>query len=138
MAHLSAIDAVLTALYTALNVAGMTALATGGVYTNVPQKTAFPYVRLDSPTENRLDTMGRAGKTVSVQVHIFSDNSGPTQAAGILSKAIELLHYQTISVTGHTVLAVQYQTGFDAGDEVINGVSVYHYVGIFDVIVQQS
>jgi hypothetical protein len=138
MPHLSAIDQVTDAVHGALDVSGMTALATGGVYTNVPQAPTFPYVRVGQPTENRMDTMGRAGKTVSIQVHIFSDNTGPTQAAGILSKAIELLHYQALTVSGHSTMAVQYQTGFDAGDEVINGVTVYHYVAIFDVIVQQS
>lgn len=137
MAQLSAIDAVLDAVFDALNVAGMTALVTG-VYTFVPQATALPYVRIDSPVESRLDTMGRAGKTVSVQVHAFSDYQGPTKAALILSKAVELLHYATLTVSGHSVIAVQYQGGVDAGDEVINGVPVYHYVGTFDVMVQQS
>lgn len=138
MAHLSAIDAVLEAIYDALNVAAMTTLATGGVHTDVPQATAFPYVRIDSPVEGRLDTMGRAGKTVSVQVHAFSDYQGPTKAAAILSKAVELLHYAAISVAGHSTIAVQYQGGVDAGDETVNGVTVYHYVGTFDVMVQQS
>lgn len=138
MAQLSAIDAVTEAIYDALSVAGMTALATGGVHTFVPQATALPYVRIDSPVESRMDTMGRAGKTVSVNVHAFSDNEGPTIAAQILSKAVELLHYATLTVAGHTTVAVQYQGGNDAGDEIVNGVTVYHYVGTFDVTVQQS
>lgn len=138
MAQLSAIDAVTDAVFDALNVAGMTALATAGVFTNVPQGTAFPYVRIDSPVESRLDTMGRAGKTVSISVHAFSNYAGPTKAAEMLSKAVELLHYAALTVAGHSVIAVQYQGGNDAGDEIVNGVTVYHYVGTFDVMVQQS
>jgi hypothetical protein len=121
-----------------LNVAGMTALAIGGVWANVPQATAFPYVRVDSPIETRLDTFGRAGKSVSISVHAFSDYKGPTKAAAIINKAVELLHYATVSVSGHSTIAVQYETGFDAGDEEVNGKRIYHYVGIFNVMVQQS
>lgn len=138
MAHQSAIDPVTAAVYTALNVAAMTALATGGVYAHVPQATAFPYVRIDSPVESRFDTMGRAGKELSISVHAFSTYAGPTQAAGILSKAIELLHYQALSITGHDTVTVQYETGSDAGDEIVNGVTVYHYVAIFRLLVQQT
>jgi hypothetical protein len=138
MPHLSAIDAVTEAVYDALNVAGMTALATGGVFTNVPQATAFPYVRIESPVESRFDTMGRAGKELSISVHVFSTYAGPTQAAVILSKAIELLHYQALTIAGHDTVTVQYESGQDVGDEVINGVTVYHYVAVFNVMVQQS
>lgn len=139
MAHLSAIDPVTEAIVDALNVSAMkSTLATGGVWANVPQATTFPYVRVDSPIETRMDTMGRAGKTVSISVHAFSNYAGPTKAAAIISKAVELLHYAALMVAGHTVVAVQYESGQDAGDEVVNGVTVYHYVGIFKVTVQQS
>jgi hypothetical protein len=138
MAFVSAIDQVMTAIVGALKVPAMEALAPGGIYTGVPQGTALPYVRVDSASETRLDTMGRAGRTVTIQVHAFSDYRGPKRAMQIISKAVELLHYATLSVGGHTTLAVQYQTGLDAGDEVIDGQAVYHYVGMFDVLVQQT
>ena len=139
MAHLSAIDAVTETIVDALNVSAMkSTLATNGVYAHVPQGTDPPYVRVDSPVETRMDTMGKAGKTVSLNVHAFSDYKGPTKAAQMISKAVELLHYQSLSVAGHTTVAVQYDGGTDAGDEIVNGKTVYHYVGTFNVTVQQS
>jgi hypothetical protein len=139
MAHQSAINATLTALYAALNVAGMTALATGGVYNGVPQRAAFPYVWIGSVTENRLDCFQKPGKDLTVQVHVFSTTAGDKEAAGIVSKAIDLLHYQALTVANHTLIACQYEQTVDAGAEDEAGIGmVRHLVATFRVQLEQT
>jgi hypothetical protein len=135
--HQSAIDATLLAVYTALNVAGMTALAT--VYNGVPQGTAFPYAYVGSVTENRLDCFQKPGKDLTVQVHAFSTTNGDTEAAAIVSKAIELLHYQTLTVTNHTLIGCQYEQTIDAGANEEDGIGlVRHLVASFRVQLEQT
>ena len=71
MAQQSAIAAVLTAVYAALNVSGMTALAAGGVHSGLPQTVTYPFARLGDATETREDCMGQPGKDVRVLLHVF-------------------------------------------------------------------
>lgn len=138
MAQQSAITAVLTAVYAALNVAGMTALATGGVHNGLPQTVTYPFVRIGDATETREDCMGQPGKDVLVRVHVFDQARTDLAIANIVSKAVELLHYQALTVSGHTLVCSQYQQAFPAGNENINGRETRHHVAEFLVTVRQS
>ena len=138
MAQQSALVPVMTAVYTALNVAGMTALATGGVHNGLQSSVAYPFVRIGSATEVREDCMGQPGKDVTVRVHVFDNASTDLAILQIVSKAIELLHYQTFAVSGHTLVCSQYQQTYDAGTENINGREVRHHIAEFTVTVRQS
>ncbi len=138
MPQQSAIGAVLTAVYTALNVAGMTALATGGVHNGLPATVSYPFVRIGDATETREDCMGQPGKDVLVRVHVFNNARSDLTISSIVSKAVELLHYAALSVSGHTLVASQYQQAYPAGNENINGVEVRHHVAEFLVTVRQS
>jgi hypothetical protein len=138
MAQQSAIAAVLTAVYSALNVAGMTALAAGGVHNGLPQTITYPFVRVGDATETREDCMGQPGKDVRVLVHVFDNKRTDLTIATIVSKAVELLHYTAITVAGHVLVASQYQQAYPAGNENINGVEVRHHVAEFLITVRQS
>lgn len=139
MVHQSAINAALAAVYAALNVAGFTALATGGVYNGAPQRAAMPYAWVGSPTENRLDCFQSPGKDVTVQVHAFSVERGDKEAAVIISKAIELLHYQPLTVANHALIGCQYEQTFDGGMDVEDGLGqVRHLVATFRLQLEQT
>jgi hypothetical protein len=138
MAQQSAIEAVLTAAYTALNVASMTALATGGVHNGLPQTVTYPFVRIGDATETREDCMGQPGKDVLVRVHVFNQARSDLVLSRIVSKAIELLHYAALAVAGHVLVCSQYQQAYPGGTENINGVEVRHHVAEFLVTVRQT
>lgn len=94
------------AAFDALNVAAFTALSTGGVFTDVPQDTAFPYTWLafGDPAEDPVnETFGRLGVVVHLEVQAFSDYQGDDQVIDILDKAAELLHHVNLTVTGWAV-----------------------------------
>jgi hypothetical protein len=129
----SAIPAVWNAVYALLNVSAITTTLNCAVYDHVPQTPSFPYLRMQSPTENRLDTMGKAGKTLTLQVHVFtsSDNyEGGGRAQAIVSKVSELLNYPVIDLTasGFDCLFCRPEDAADLGDEDIDGVTVKHYM----------
>ena len=136
MAQQSATEAVLAAIYAALNVAAMTALCT--VHNGVPQTTTFPYLRTGDAQETREDCMGAPGKNVLVRLHIFSQSRSDLESSRILSKAVELLHYQALTVSGHTLIACQYQQAFNGGTENVGAIETRHTVAEFTVIVRQA
>lgn len=138
----SAIPSVWNAVYALLNVPAITSTLGCAVYDHVPQAPTFPYARLQSPTENRLDTMAKAGKTLTLQVHVFtsSDNyEGGGKAQAIVSKVSELLNYPVIDLTasGFDCLFCRPEDAFDAGDDDLNGVIVKHYVQTIRVEVME-
>lgn len=134
--HRSAIPQVLAGVYAALNTTGMTALAK--VYNHVPTTAALPYVTLGNPTEVRMDAMGAAGKDITFQVHVVSDYPGDYEALTIHSKAVELLHYQSITVSSHLLMICQYETGDTYTEQDEGGPLIRHVVGIYRAQVWQS
>jgi hypothetical protein len=138
MPHRSAIEAITDAVMNALNVTAMTTLATGGVFNYKPASPTYPYVRVGDPSERRLDVMQRAGKECTIQVHVHSTSADDRQSAQIISKAVELLHEQPLTVSGHTLVGVQYATGYDAGPQLVGSTEVKHFVGVFRIQVQQN
>lgn len=91
-------------VYTALNVAGVTALASGPYDTQVPQGTAFPYVWF-TVTEQNARGLGRGGiRRVDVRVHVAAQGTaalGPAkQIEGILAAVVTALEDATLTVTG--------------------------------------
>ena len=135
MTQQSAAAVVLTGVATALNVAGMTALA--GVVNDAKQARTYPYVLITFGGESREDCMQKPGKSVVVVLHVYSQYEGDLEAATILSKAVELLHYQAITVSGHVLVATQYDQGDAMEPELINGIKTRHFIGIFRVDVRQ-
>ena len=138
MPHRTAIADLLKATYGALNVSAFTNLATGGLYNHVPQASSFPYARIDAASEIRDDHFGQPGKSVLVQVHVFSQYRGDLEALDIVSKAIELLHYVAHSVDNHTLVTMQYDQTTPAGDELLDGVLTGHWVAQFRALVEET
>ena len=138
MAYTSALGPISVAVYAALNVPALTTTLSCGVYDDVPRGAAFPYVRIAGETEVRLDTMGQAGKSCTLQVHIFSQHQGDQEAQAIASQVIALLHYQSLTVSGYELIAVQHDQTLNAGDETVNGLATRHYVVLFRIEVMQT
>lgn len=137
---MTAMADVLTALVTRLKASsGVTTLATGGVFNNVPQDTAYPYVVVGAPSETRWDTWGCPGKTVTVQVEAVSNARGDKEAVSILNACIGALHFQRPTVTDHDLAGIAYDEGQSYKDpEMVGGVPIYHATGIFRVQLTQS
>ena len=129
---------VMAAIYAALNVTAITTTLACGVYDDVPRDAAFPYIHLSTPSGIPWDTFGSAGKQRVLQVHIYSTYEGGTEANSIADKVMELLQYQALSVSGHTLCGLQYESDTDASYEDDGGVKVVHRVVSFRVTVQEA
>lgn len=139
----SAIPAVFAALYAVLNVSAITTLGCA-VYDFVPVPPAYPYLRLQSPTENRLDTFGKAGKTLTVQAHVYANTgdtaAGSSQVQAILSAIAQLTNYVALNLTGSgfDLIFCRPEDAHDAGDEEVGGVILKHYIQLIRVEVMES
>lgn len=133
---------VLTAVYTALNVAAITTTLGCGVYESMlPQKVAYPALRISTPSGVPWDTLGSAGKERVVQVHVFgssADYESGSQVNAICDKVVELLQDQALSVSGHTLAAIRYEQDTDGADEDVDGVVILHRVISFRVHVIEA
>ena len=119
---------------------GVTATATNGIYTEVPQGTPAPYVKVSaSIAGRRSDTLGRFGKQILMDVDCVS--AGESQLLGIqmrdaVSRALDF-GQNTQTLTEHRLLGLQYDddTYFP---EMVNNVKHHHHVSSFRVWTEQS
>ena len=141
MAHQSATLAVLAAVGSALNVAGFTGCISGKtvrVTNDAGQTISPPFTVISVVSETRLDTMGLPGKSILLDLDHWSLERTDLEVGTMRSKAIELLHYQALTVANHTLVAVQYDEGRDFGDEEKAGVRYRRYNDTFRIDVQQT
>ena len=95
-----------TAIYERLSGdAPLGALITG-VFDEVPEGQAAPYVVIGEVTEVPSEAHDRSGIDASLVLNIWSRYRGYKQAAQILREVDRLLHRQTLTVSGFTKVSV--------------------------------
>jgi len=132
-----ALSPVSAAVFTALNVAALTALTPGGMGDDIPQPATFPFV-WSEVQERDVRGLGRGSlPEVAVRVHAFSTYEGAREAQQITAKVIELLKDQRLTVSGYTQCGeVFYDETVTLPNEAINGVKCYELVALFRIYVE--
>jgi hypothetical protein len=141
MAQRSATGSVAKAVFSALNVATLTGAVAGSTVTvtaDAKQDLAAPFAVIQVAGENREDAMQQPGKTVMVQVHLYSDFPGMDELTAMHNAVVSLLHYQSLSVDNHELVASQYEEGYEVPAEEIAGVRRRHFIGQFRIDVRQT
>jgi hypothetical protein len=80
-----------------------------GVYDEVPEQVAHPYVSLGSITENVEDAHNQRGLEASVVLHVWSKYRGFKEAAGILAALDAALDRQPLTVAGFRDVSIAHQ-----------------------------
>lgn len=80
------------------------ALATGGVHELVPNETSYPYIVLTLERVDDHSTKTSRGLKIEMAVHVFSGTMGSKAGSDILNRIYTLLHLQSLTVTGATVI----------------------------------
>ena len=134
----SSLEPVSEAVYGLLNVSAMQALATGGIYEDVPQDTSYPFVWY-TVRENDVDgTFAQVFFDCRVTVHAFSQYEGNQENQTIINKAVDLLRNQTPSVTNFTALQLIHNSSTGLPDEDINGIKTKHMMCEFQLTVSED
>jgi hypothetical protein len=137
MAYL-ALSPVSVAVYGALNVSGLTGIAT--VYGDtLPQAPALPCVMYEV-TERDVRGFGGGGMPeVLIRVHVYSTYNGFKEGQAIASKVIELLRDKALSVTGYRQGGtVFYDDTVLLPDEIVNGVACHEIAINFRTYVEEA
>lgn len=141
MASFSALAPVSAAIFNALNVAALLALAPGGVSDVVPQNTSYPCVLYEVSDQKQCGGFGtQPGRgqlpELDVRVHVFSQQQDLSEAQGLVALAISLLATPP-AVTGYGSWAIFHDQTLDLGDVVVANVTVHEIVAIFRLYVEQ-
>jgi hypothetical protein len=143
----SALAPVSAAVFAALNVAALLALAPGGVSDAIPQPATYPLVFFEVSTSKQLGGFGTypGHKDVpecELRIHVFSAQPNVSEAQGIVNAALGLIYVPgALSVAGYTVCANQPMTDvqiLNLGDQVIANVVVHEEVAIVRLIVENN
>lgn len=124
-----ALNAVSAAIYTALNVSGLTALAPGGAVDDIAQIRAYPCVLFDVSEALQLGGFGTypgaVGRLpeIALRVYVYSKHEGQKENQAVMAKVQELLAWPP-TVSGHSACAIFWDDAIAVGDELIAGVKV--------------
>lgn len=113
------------------------ALATGGIYNNVPQGTEFPYYEVTSVTERPDDTFGKFGSSQLVDVRAVSQYQGDLEVDQMSDAAIRALHFQRPTIADHVVLGINFEQS-ERFRETVNGIVTRHRIATFRVWTEQA
>ncbi len=140
-AYLS-LSPVSAAVYTALNVAALTALAPGGVHDDIRQASLFPHVFFQVMEADQFGGFGtRPGlgqlPEVRLDVHVFSKGIGMKEAQAVMAKVHELL-VSPPAVTGYSSWAIFHDRTISFPDEELAGVKVKELVSQYRLYVEEA
>jgi hypothetical protein len=80
------------------------------VHDHVPQGTAFPYIVIGEETmTDDESTKDIDFNNFTLTIHVFSRNRGRKEAKNIMARIYELLHRQSLSVTGATHVNTRFE-----------------------------
>jgi len=105
------INALNTAIYTALNVASITDLVTGIYHVKAPQGTAYPIVTYFAVINVQGDTFTEWGSDALMQVDIFSDSNSAAESGEIVEAIAAQMDDKVLSISGYNPsLAIRQNT----------------------------
>jgi Protein of unknown function (DUF3168) len=142
MPSFSALAPASAGIYTALNVAALTALVPGGVADVFIPGTAFPCVLFEVSDNKQWGGMGtQPGRgqlpELDVRVHVFTQDQNLSNAQQIIAKCIELLATPP-AVALYGSWAIFHDQTLDMGDQVVANVTVHEIVAIFRLYCEQQ
>lgn len=131
MANLS-LSAVSVGIFTALNVAGLTALVSTRIYDDIPRNPAYPLV-MYSVDKERARVQGTSELAmVDLRVSALSQSATLAEAQAICAKVEELLSNATLTVAGYRMAGTVFHADtIKIGQTEINGEKVNEIVAMF-------
>lgn len=123
-----------TSIYNALaNDSALSAIITG-VYDDVPEGTAYPYVVIGEDTAINAGTKSLDGLEYTLTLHVWSQYRGRKEVKEIMARMYEVLHDADLSITNSVLVNIrqEFETTLMDGDGITrHGVMRFRAV-VFD------
>jgi|CXWL01.1.fsa_nt_gi hypothetical protein len=78
-----------------------------GVFDNVPQETAFPFVTIGDVFASESSSLGKNGVEQKLSINIWSREAGHKQASVIMDVIYGLLHNGVLTIAGQIIITVR-------------------------------
>ena len=94
-------------LYTKLSGDGVLMGMVTGVYDNVPQCTAFPYIVIGDGNYATIPADGANLSECRLQIDVWSETGGRKSVLTIMNRLMALLHLGTMTLTGYQLVLLR-------------------------------
>jgi hypothetical protein len=103
------------AIFTALdgNITDVNSAAIGGVYDDVPEGAAYPYVVIGEETQENVSTKSSDLHEHTLTIHVWSQYRGRREIKEIMAQVYDLLHDQSLSVTNAVLVDLKQEFSRD-------------------------
>lgn len=101
------------------------------VYSDVPHQTPFPYLTIGLMQEDDFSSSETQLSEINFDLHAWSRTASNKEARDILSVVHDILHDQTLALSGYTLVNLRHQSTLvfkDDDAETMHGVSSYRAV----------
>jgi hypothetical protein len=80
-----------------------------GVWDEVPEGTAYPYVVIGEALEQPEGAHDRFGRQTVITLHVWTDTRGFTATTQITARLVALLDHQPLTIAGHHHVSTRYE-----------------------------
>ena len=80
-----------------------------GVFDDVPENTAYPYVVIGEETATNIDTKDKDAHEHTLTIHVWSQYRGRKEIKNIMSSVYTLLHNASITVSGASLVNIRHE-----------------------------
>jgi hypothetical protein len=122
-------------VFTALSGDGALSALVTGVYSHVPQDTAFPYIKFSDMGGQDWSTKTSSGIKSQLVLDVFSRGRGSKESLAILKEVKRILNDATLTMSGCTMVSMKFN-GSNA-KQLIDGLTWQGSIG-FNVLVAES
>lgn len=98
-----------SAIVSALRASSALTSQVSGIFDEVPEGTAYPYVSIGPITETADDAHDRQGLDALVVIHVWSAYPGNAEAADIFAAVDAALDRQPLTVSGWTDVSIRHE-----------------------------
>lgn len=105
----SALADIQRAIYGVLSGDATLGVLVSGVYDDVPEDAAFPYVVLGESMETPRNSHSSFGRETVVTLHVWSKQAGFTEANAVLEELVALLDHQPLSIVNHHHISTRFE-----------------------------
>jgi hypothetical protein len=108
---ISALSAVQTGVFAALNAdTTLTGIVTG-IFDDAPENQLLPYVTIGEATEQPFRMMGRDGSEIVLTVHAWSQSTGMKEVQTLIQRTVQVLDSIPLAITGKRLVYCNYEHG---------------------------
>ena len=80
-----------------------------GVFDDVPENTAYPYVVIGEETATNIDTKDKDAHEHTLTIHVWSQYRGRKEIKNIMSSVYTTLHNASITVSGASLVNIRHE-----------------------------